>query len=64
MKAVNNQHQLRLREQVHVYDGENTKSDENVYFFLVVKQSIAACLEYRVLIGNICQLLKEFQENW
>ena len=31
----------------------NTKSDEKVYVSCCVKQSIAACLEYGVLIGNI-----------
>ena len=63
IKAVNNQYQLRLREQVHVYDGENSKSiksDEKV-FFLVIKQSIAAWSTMYILD---IQLLKEFQENW
>ena len=63
MKPVNNQYQLRLRDQVHVYDGENSKSiesDEKV-LFLVVKQSIAVWSTMYILY---VQLLKKFQENW
>ena len=63
MKPVNNQYQLQLRDQVHVYDGENSKSiesDEKV-LFLVVKQSIAVWSTMYILY---VQLLKKFQENW
>ena len=41
MKAVNNQHQLLLKEEVHVYDGKNsksinTKSDEKIYMYMYI----------------------------
>ena len=62
MKAVNNQHQLQLKEEVHAYNGEKKiEKHKHLNVSCHVKQSIAACLEYGILIGNI---LKEFQENW
>ena len=65
-KTENDLLQLQLREQE--YDGEtskciNTKSDEKTYS-VSCRKAIYCCLEYHVPVGNICPLLKEFQENW
>ena len=69
MKAVNNQHQLQLREQVHVHDGENSKrlsfkSDEKVYCFLSSSSLLLHVWSTVYLLVIYVQLLKEFQENW